>query len=58
MYACIPEIGGGYFEGVCAPSHVTANSYDPPHPATHKPEPWQWGPARRGSLATLPWRAL
>jgi hypothetical protein len=30
MYACIPEIGGGFFEGVCEPSNATAHSYDPP----------------------------
>ena len=32
MYACIPENGGGFFEGVCPPSNQAANSYDPPHP--------------------------
>jgi hypothetical protein len=32
MYACIPEIGGGFFEGVCAPSNATAYLNDPPLP--------------------------
>jgi len=32
MYAYIPEIGGGFFEGVCAPSNATANFCDPPPP--------------------------
>src|SRR5215217_9413774 len=39
MYACISEIGGGFFEVVCPPSNATADSYDPPHPATQRPEP-------------------
>jgi hypothetical protein len=40
MYASIPEIGGGFFEVVCASSHVTAHSYDPPPPRYAKePEP-------------------
>jgi hypothetical protein len=30
MYACVPENGGGFFEGVCAPCCVTANLRDPP----------------------------
>ena len=30
MYACISQIAGGFFEGVCTPSNATANSYDPP----------------------------
>ena len=28
MYACIPEIERGFFEGVCAPSDATANFRD------------------------------
>jgi len=32
MYACIPEIERGFFQGVCTPTNATANSYDPPHP--------------------------
>src|SRR5215207_2276760 len=32
MYACIPEIGRGFFAGVCAPSNATAHSCDPPPP--------------------------
>ena len=32
MYACIFETGRGFFEGVCAPSNVTAYFYDPPPP--------------------------
>jgi hypothetical protein len=44
MYACIPEIGGGFFEVVCTPSDATANSYDPPPSLSAKGlEPWQWG---------------
>jgi hypothetical protein len=40
MYACIFEIGGGFFEGACTPSNATANSYDPPPPRSAKePEP-------------------
>jgi hypothetical protein len=31
MYACIPEIDGGFFEGVCAPCTATAYFRDPPH---------------------------
>jgi hypothetical protein len=30
MYACIPEIGGGFFEGVRTPSSATAHRRDPP----------------------------
>jgi hypothetical protein len=32
MYACIPEIDGGFFQGVCAPNNAAAHSYDPPPP--------------------------
>jgi hypothetical protein len=47
MYACIPESGGGFFEGVCTPSNATAHSYDPPRNAK-EPEPryWNSGPKR------------
>jgi hypothetical protein len=42
MYASIPEIGGGFFEGVCALSNTTAIFHDPPPPRnTKEPEPWQ-----------------
>jgi hypothetical protein len=30
MYACNPEIDGGFFEGVCTPSNATADLRDPP----------------------------
>jgi len=30
MYACIPEIGRGFFEGVCPPSNTAAHLRDPP----------------------------
>jgi hypothetical protein len=30
MYACIPEIGCGFFAGVCTLSNTTANFHDPP----------------------------
>jgi hypothetical protein len=30
MYACIPEIGRPFFEGVCAPSDTTAYFCDSP----------------------------
>jgi hypothetical protein len=44
MYAYIPEIGGRFFEVVCAPSTTPANFRDPPPPLSAKePEPWQWG---------------
>jgi hypothetical protein len=44
MYACIPEIGGGFFEGVRAPSNATAHSYDPPPPRNaREPEPHRQG---------------
>ena len=36
MYACMPEIGGGFLEGVCAPNDETANSYDPLPPRNTK----------------------
>ena len=32
MYACIPENGGGLFEGVCPLSSATAHLHDPPPP--------------------------
>jgi hypothetical protein len=56
MYASIPEIGGGFCEGVCTPSNATANSYDPPPPRSAKePEPCQWGsgPKRITCRATV-----
>ena len=30
MYACILEIGGGFFDWVCTPTKATANFRDPP----------------------------
>jgi hypothetical protein len=43
MYACIPEIEGGFFEGVCTPSNATAIFRDPPPPRHARgPEPRQW----------------
>jgi hypothetical protein len=59
MYACIPEICGRFFEGVCAPNDATAHSYDPPPLATQRNRsPMARAPARSGSRAALPWRAL
>jgi len=44
MYACIPENGGGFFEGACTPSNATANFCDPPPPRdTKEPEPHRQG---------------
>jgi hypothetical protein len=44
MYACILEIGGEFFEGVCAPSNAPANFRDPPPTLSAKePEPCRWG---------------
>jgi hypothetical protein len=37
MYACIPEIGRGFFEGVYAPSSATAHLHDPPPPPPDSP---------------------
>src|SRR5215216_2032599 len=56
MYACIPENGYGFFEGVCTPRNATAHSCDPPPPRnTKEPEPWQWdsGPKWITSRATV-----
>ena len=59
MYACIYEIRGGFFSGVCTPNDATAHSYDPPPSATQRNRsPTGRTPARRGSHATLPWTAL
>src|SRR5215210_3103612 len=33
MYACILEIGRGFFEGACTPSNATAHLCDPPPPS-------------------------
>jgi hypothetical protein len=33
MYAYIPEIERGFFEGVCTPGKATANIRDPPYPS-------------------------
>ena len=38
------EIGGGFFEGVCAPSNATAHFSRPtPTPQRKEPEPQHWG---------------
>ena len=47
MYACIPENGGGFFEGVCTPSNATAHFCDPP------PTPRFANRLRRYALALL-----
>jgi hypothetical protein len=40
MYACIPDFGGGFFEGLCTPSNATAHSCDPSPPRiAREPEP-------------------
>jgi hypothetical protein len=36
MYAYIPEIGCGFFDGVCTPSNATANFCDPPPPSLER----------------------
>jgi hypothetical protein len=43
MYACIPEIDGGFFVGVCTYSNATADFRDPLPPRnTREPKPhWQ-----------------
>jgi hypothetical protein len=33
MYAYIPKIGSGFFEGVCTPSNATSHSCNPPYPS-------------------------
>jgi hypothetical protein len=42
MYACISEIDGGFFEGVCTLSDATAHSYDPPPPRNTKEPESHW----------------
>jgi hypothetical protein len=37
MYACIPEIGRGFLEGVCTPSNTTAYLREPPPPPLDSP---------------------
>ena len=56
MYACIPQIGGGFFEGVCTLSNAPANFSDPPPPRnTKEPEPdcRDSGPKRTTRYATV-----
>ena len=36
MYACIPEIGGGFFSGVCERENRPLAFRDPPHPAVRE----------------------
>ena len=50
MYACMPEIGRGFFEGVCAPSNATAHLHDPP-PYNSRIEGWGWVAEMGGRLA-------
>ena len=55
MYACIPEIGCGFFEGVCTLSNASAIFRDPPHTATQKDRsPIAKAPARSGTSGVLP----
>jgi len=54
MYACIPEIGGGFFESVCTPTNTTAIFRDPPPPQHKDRSPAIGTSARTGSLAALP----
>jgi len=54
MYACIPEIGSGLFEGVCTPGNATIHSCDPPLSAKEpEPRPWDSGQKRITSRATV-----
>jgi len=49
MYACINEIGAGFFERVCPPSSATAHLRDPlPPPNAAGPEPWRQGSGPKG----------
>jgi hypothetical protein len=52
MYACIPEIGCGFFAVVCTLSNATAIFRDPPPPRnTKEPEPhWQGSGLKRTTL--------
>ena len=47
MYACIPEIGGGFFEGVCTLTQPPFLRPTPPR-NTKEPEPWQWDSGPNG----------
>jgi hypothetical protein len=42
MYACIPEIGGGFFEGVHALNDQACISTDPPPPCHSWIASWQY----------------
>ena len=42
MYACIPEIGRGFFQGVCAPNNATAYFRDPPPPPHTRIDSWRY----------------
>jgi hypothetical protein len=54
MYACLYEIRGGFFSGVCTLSNATANFRDPPPPPNaNEPDPVARTPARSGSHAVL-----
>src|SRR5215217_87339 len=49
MYACIPDIGGGFLEVVRPPSSATADLHDPPPPPSAKEtEPRHWGSGPQG----------
>jgi hypothetical protein len=59
MYACVSESGGGFFEGVYAPSNATAYFYDLPPPSNRRNRSrGNEAPARSGSISELAWAAL
>jgi hypothetical protein len=41
MYACIPDMGGGFFARVCTPGNATANIGDPPRDTKEPESPCQ-----------------
>ena len=56
MYAWIPEIGSGFFEGVCTLSEQARISSDPPPPPNAKetePHNQDSGPERITRCATV-----
>jgi hypothetical protein len=56
MYACIPEIGRGFFEGVCAPCETTAHFSDPPSPLDSRiSSPETFHPDACVAIALLRW---
>jgi hypothetical protein len=59
MYACNPGTGGGFSRGCAHPAMQPPFSATHPHPVTrNNRSPGNGTPARRGSLAALPWRTL